>query len=205
MPKGTPLAPGTAEKIGELYAQFGNLSGVARLLNLPFETVRDVIARGSNARRRQLLEQALALGLEEGAEHLRESATRLRDALVDNADAGEGIGPGDMHHLASGLASLVGAQARARDTITRTRNAAKARAKATLEMQKLELEIARLREGGDALTAEERAALRGMLARRPAPEADDGNDRRGADPPVAGDAARAGDPDPPVGPGAGGG
>jgi len=156
MPKGTPLDPSVVEGIGELYARLGNLSGVARMLNLPFETVRDVIARGSNARRRQLLEAALALGLEEGAEHLRECAAKARDGLinaaatperVDPKGEGEGLsGSNDLRNYAQSLAALVGTQARVRDSIERARNGAVARrrAEAQIELAKAQVELVRV-------------------------------------------------------------
>lgn len=125
MSKGTPLPPEVAEGIGELYAKLGNLSEVARTLNLPFETVRDVVARGVNARRRQLLEAALNLGLEEGADHLRTSAMKLREVLLGEIDAGKAIAldPQGMRDLGSVIASLVGTQARVRDSLERGRTA----------------------------------------------------------------------------------
>lgn len=145
MPKGKPLDPETAEGIGELYAKLGNLSGVARALNLPFETVRDVIARGVNARRRQLLEDALNAGIEEGAEHLRDSARELRGVLLREIAAGAAcaLDPQAMRDLASGQAALIGTQVRAREALERTRNArvARARARAQIALAKAQTEL----------------------------------------------------------------
>lgn len=147
MPKGTPLDPETAEGIGELYAKLGNLSGVARALNLPFETVRDVIARGVNARRRQLLEEALATGLEEGAENLRDSARELRGVLLREIEAGTAcaLDPSAMRDLATGQAVLIATQIKASDALERARNgrAARRRARAQTELAKAQMELVR--------------------------------------------------------------
>jgi hypothetical protein len=88
MPKGTPLPPEVAELIGELYAKTGNLSETARQLNLAFETVRDTVAKSSNARRRQLHEQAIDEGLERGREHLSAAVDLLGRQYVEELTSG---------------------------------------------------------------------------------------------------------------------
>lgn len=135
MAKGHPLDPELVEGIGELYAKLGNLSGVARALNLPFETVRDVIARGTNARRRQLLEEALNAGIEEGVENLRDSGRVLRDTLTGEVKAGEGLDPQGMRDLSTGQAAVYGTIIRARDSLERAKNNREARRKARLQME----------------------------------------------------------------------
>jgi len=140
MPKGTPLDPDLVRQIGELYAQTGNLSAVARQLELPFETVRDVIARGSNARRRQLLEEALTGGLEEGVDHLRESARELRGVLKREIDAGLAIAldPTGMRDLNTGIAASVNVLSRVRDGLEKSRTL-------RIQRQKMRAEIERAR------------------------------------------------------------
>lgn len=200
MPKGKPLAPGVAELVGELYAKTGNLSETARSLNLPFETVRDLVARTSNANRRQLHERAIDEGLERGREHLAEAVEQVGrqfvDALItDNPEAALSAAERRdlMNALAGGTRGLVNLK------LLRLKNL-----QSRLTRERTRAEIERLRgDDNGGLSAEERAELRALLGRRP--EAPDGNDRRGADPPVAGDAGGAVDPDPAVGPAEGGG
>lgn len=157
MPRGTPLDPEIVEGIGELYAKLGNLSGVARALNLPFETVRDVIARGTNARRRQLLEDALTAGIEEGVENCRDSARELREVLKGEIEAGKAIAldPQSMRDLASGQAALYGTLIKARDAMDRARNNREARRKARLQCELIEAQTALVRVQAAKLARED--------------------------------------------------
>lgn len=201
MPKGTPLDPKVAELVGELYAKTGNVSETARSLNLPFETVRDLIARTSNAKRRQLHERAIDEGLERGREHLAEAielvGRQFTDALL-TTNADEALTATERRDLMGALAG--GTRGLANLKLLRLKTQ---QAKLTRERTRAEIERLRGDDNG-GLTADERAELRALLGRRPEAK-DDGDNGRGADPPVAGDAGGAVDPDPTVGPAEGGG
>lgn len=187
MPKGTPMAPELLALIGELYVRTGNISETARTLNLPFETVRDALARGENARRRQLNAQALEEGLCEGREHLVNALRTAGDMLTAETKSGQSLEPSDVGALARAIAQASVAVARLdereerRETVPLQRalleaNTARARAEADLALAQAEVARAKAREGSspdDVLrnaTVEQLVELLAVLrARRAAP------------------------------------
>jgi len=192
MPKGTPLPPELHDLIGELYARTSNISETARSLNLPFETVRDVLARGENARRRQLNARALEEGLTEGREKLSDAVRSLSGTLAGEIRAGEGLDASDMSALARGIAQAVTTMARLDEREERRRLAPllRKRTRAEVERVKAETELAlaqaevsraKAREGASPedllkkLTVEELLALLGKIReeRARAKEAED--------------------------------
>lgn len=192
MPKGTPLPPELHDLIGELYARTGNISETARSLNLPFETVRDVLARGENARRRQLNARALEEGLTEGREKLSDAVRSLSGTLAGEIRAGEGLDASDMSALARGIAQAVTTMPRLDEREERRRLAPllRKRTRAEVERVKAETELAlaqaevsraKAREGASPedllkkLTVEELLALLGKIReeRARAKEAED--------------------------------
>lgn len=192
MPKGTPLPPELHDLIGELYARTGNISETARSLNLPFETVRDVLARGENARRRQFNARALEEGLTEGREKLADAVRSLSGTLAGEIRGGEGLDASDMSALARGIAQAVTTMARLDEREERRRLAPllRKRTRAEVERVKAETELAlaqaevsraKAREGASPedllkkLTVEELPALLGKMReeRARAKEAED--------------------------------
>lgn len=180
MPKGTPLPPEVHDLIGELYARTGNISETARALNLPFETVRDVLARGENARRRQLNARALEEGLTEGREKLTDVVRSLSRTLAGEIRAGEGLDVTDMGTLGRGVSLAVATLARLDEREEKRRiapllrkriKAETERAAAEAELAKAQAEVARVkaREGASPedllkkLTVDELLALLGKI------------------------------------------
>lgn len=152
------MAPELLALIGELYARTGNVSETARSLNLPFETVRDALARGENARRRQLHAQALEEGLCEGREHLVEAIRTAGTMLVAETKAGSSLEPSDVSALTRAIAQASVAVARLDEREERRElaplqrelveaNTARARAEAELALAQAEAARAKAREG----------------------------------------------------------
>lgn len=147
MPKGTPLTPEQITAIGEHYVITGNASETARRLNLSFETVRDALARTSNARRRQLQEQAIDDGLDRGVERLVRIVDKVAKSFEEELDAGK-VEPTHQRDLMNAVARGMGALVQVKAHGTKQKLARLTRKRTQLEIDELAAEAAKRGRGG---------------------------------------------------------
>ena len=135
MPRGTPLTPEQLATLGELYAETGNASAVARVLGVEISTVTRQLARLGEQGRAKLQGESLVAGMMLGQTYLEEAVARLGEVFVAEDASGAAVD-------ADAGNKLVAALARATATIAGLQRREEQRLQAALTRDKTRAEIA---------------------------------------------------------------